>query len=98
MALYVGLRRARPVAAIIGYSGMLTSVADLTPLQIARPPVLLIHGTADPVVPVAALHDAESQLKQLGIEVKTHASSGLGHTVDPIGLGMGRDFAAHALR
>jgi phospholipase/carboxylesterase len=97
MALHVGLRREHSVATIVGYSGMLTGAAELARKEITKPPVLLVHGTADPVVPVAALHDAESQLKRLGVEVKTHISPGLGHSVDPVGLRLGRDFVAMAL-
>ena len=98
MALHVGLRRVRQVAAVVGYSGMLTGTSDLAGREITKPPVLLVHGTADPVVPVAALHHAESQLKRLGVGVRTHISSGLGHSVDPIGFRLGRDFVAEALR
>lgn len=98
MALHVALRRARPVAAVVGYSGMLTTTAELARSEFPKPPVMLVHGTADPVVPVAALHDAESQLKRLGVPVKTHVSHGLGHSVDPVGLRLGRDFVAEAFR
>ena len=97
MALHVGLRRPRDVAAIVGYSGMLTSAADLPRGDHAKPPVLLIHGTADPVVPVAALHAAEGELKRLGVAVTSHVSPGLGHSVDPVGLRLGRDFVAERL-
>lgn len=97
MALHVGLRRSRQVAAVVGYSGMLTSATDLAHRAFAKPRVLLVHGTADPVVPIAALHAAESELKRLGVEVQTHISHGLGHSVDPVGLRLGRDFVAAAL-
>ena len=97
MALHVGLRRPRQLAAIVGYSGMLAGSAELRHEQITRPPVLLVHGSHDPVVPVAALHSAESDLKRLGIEVTTHVSSGVGHSVDPVGLRLGRDFVSQAL-
>lgn len=95
MALHVGLRRARSVAAVVGYSGMLTATSDLA-ADFAKPPVLLVHGTADPVVPIAALHRAESELKRLGVPVTTHVSPGLAHSVDPVGLRLGRDFIAEA--
>ena len=95
MALHVGLRRPQRVAAIVGYSGMLTDAAHLA--DVPKPPVLLVHGSADPVVPVAALHMAEAELKRAGIDVKTHVSFGLGHSVDPVGLRLGRDFIAEAL-
>jgi phospholipase/carboxylesterase len=65
--------------------------------DITRPPVLLIHGAQDPVIPVAALHAAERDLKHLGIAVSTHISPGLGHSVDPAGLRLGRDFVGKAL-
>ena len=97
MALHVGLRRARQVAAVIGYSGMMTGVAELAHKPIAKPPVLLVHGSADPVVPVAALHAAESELRRLGVDVSIHVSRGLAHSVDPVGLRLGREFSAKAL-
>lgn len=96
MALHVGLRRPKAVAAVIGYSGMLTGVGDLARRDIPKPPVLLVHGSADPVVPVAALHMAESELRRLGVPVTTHVSFGVPHSVDPVGLRMGRDFVAEA--
>ena len=96
MALHVGLRRPRKVAAIVGYSGMLTSAAELSHIDHKKPPVLLVHGTADPVVPIAAMHMAKSDLKRLGVPVESHISYGVAHTVDPVGLRLGRDFVAKA--
>lgn len=97
MALHVGLRRAQPVAAIIGYSGMLTGGHELARVAITKPPVLLVHGSADPVVPVGALHAAQADLERLGIDVTTHIATGVGHSVDPVGLRMGGAFIAKAL-
>ena len=97
MALHVGLRRPQAVAAVVGYSGILTNMADVAHKKLAMPPVLLIHGTADPVVPIAALHRAESELTRLGVQVTTHVSQGIAHSIDPVGLKFGRDFVASAL-
>ena len=97
MALHVGLRRAHRVAAIVGYSGMLTGAPELSHQAITKPPVLLIHGSADPIVPVSALHAAERELRRLQIDVTTHVSPGLGHSVDPVGIRLGGDFVAKAL-
>lgn len=96
MALHVGLRRKQAVAAIVGYSGMLTGAAGLSREIESKPPVLLIHGSADSVVPVSALHAAEAALKKLDVTVTTHVSSGLGHSVDPIGLKLGGEFVIKA--
>ena len=92
MALYVGLRRKQRVAAIVGYSGMLTGGAELKYEIQSRPPVLLVHGSHDAIVPVAALHTAEAELKRLEVEVTTHVSNGIDHTVDPVGLRLGCEF------
>ncbi len=92
MALQVGLRRATKVAGLLGYSGALTGAADLAHQIITKPPVLLVHGSADPIVPVSALHAAEHALRQLGLNVATHVSAGLGHSVDPVGLRLGTEF------
>jgi phospholipase/carboxylesterase len=97
MALHVGLRRKQQLAAIVGYSGMLTGAAELAHATITEPPVLLIHGSADPIVPVSSLHTAKSALQRLGVEVTTHVSQGLGHSVDPVGLRLGGEFVQKAL-
>lgn len=98
MALHVGLRRPNPVAAIVGYSGMLTGSPDLSQQKISKPPILLVHGSADPVVPVSAMRTAEHELRNLGIDVTTHVSPGIGHSVDPVGLRLGADFIAKAFK
>lgn len=97
MALHVGLRRQHQIAGIVGYSGALTGAAELAHAKPTKPPVLLIHGSADTVVPVAALHTAKAALEQLGIDVTTHVSAGVGHSVDPIGLRLGGEFVARVL-
>lgn len=98
MALHVGLRRATKVAGILGYSGMLTGAAELAHQKITKPPVQLVHGSADPIVPVSALHAAEHALRRLGIDVATHVSAGLGHSVDPVGLRLGAEFVERVLK
>lgn len=94
MALHVGLRRKRQVASLVGYSGMLTGASDLAHVPITRPPVLLVHGDADPIVPVSALQYARTELGRLGVPVTSHVSRGLGHSVDAAGLRLGQDFIA----
>lgn len=98
MALHVGVRMLRQIAAIVGYSGMLTGGRELSQLPITTPPILLVHGSADPVVPVAALHAAKAQLEHLGIDVTSHISLGVGHSVDPVGLRMGGEFIGKAFK
>ena len=85
------------VAAVVADSGRLTGSAELAHRDFEKPPVLLVHGTADPVVPIAALHMAEGELKRLGVPVTTHISFGAAPSADPGGLRLGRLLGAGAV-
>ncbi len=63
MSLHVGLRRAKPLAGIDGYSGRLIGEETLADELRSKPPVLLMHGTADEIVPFDSLALAEAALK-----------------------------------
>jgi phospholipase/carboxylesterase len=97
MALQVGLRRQRQLAGIIGYSGMLADAPDPADPALTKPPVLLVHGDADPMIPVTALSQASESLQSLGVEVTTHVSRGLGHSIDEAGLRLGGQFLLRVL-
>jgi phospholipase/carboxylesterase len=97
MALHVGPRRPRPIAGIIGYSGMIADPEALAEELITQPPILLVHGDADEVLPVAAFHRAKLQLEALGFAVAAKVSAGLGHSVDAMGLELGASFLADHL-
>src|SRR6186997_1231838 len=84
MALHVGLRRAAAPAGIVGYSGLLAGPEHLGEIT-ARPPILLIHGEADDLIPVAALHMGREQLAGNGLLVEWHVRPGVGHGIDPEG-------------
>jgi phospholipase/carboxylesterase len=92
MALHVGPRRQSALAGIVGYSGMLADPDALAAEGVNKPPVLLVHGDADDVLPVAALHQADERLRALGFEVEAHVSRGLGHSLDDQGLQLGARF------
>jgi len=97
MSLHVGLRRETPLAGIIGISGALVAPERLASEIRSRPPVLLIHGTADDVVPFRSLEIAEGALAAAGVPVETHVSPGVGHTVSEDGLAAAAGFAARML-
>jgi phospholipase/carboxylesterase len=88
MALSAALSAAEPCGGVIGYSG---TYVEASPVA-SWPPVLLVHGTADTVVPFAALGDSEQRLRAGGIDVATLAIPGLGHGVDPQGIQAGLEF------
>ncbi|NQU59924.1 MAG: prolyl oligopeptidase family serine peptidase [Rhodospirillales bacterium] len=92
MALHVGLRRAKALAGILGYSGMLVGPELLADSIQSRPPVLLVHGDADDVLPVEALGQAVAGLQAAGVFVKHHTCPGLGHGLDDDGIRLGMEF------
>jgi len=94
MALYVGLRRARALAGIVGYSGVLVGRELLADAIKSRPPVLLVHGEDDPLVPVAALDEAAAGLTAVGVAVKAVRRPGLPHGIDDEGIRLGMEFLA----
>lgn len=95
LALHVALRRERTMAGVIGYSGMLIDAGE-TEVR-SRPPVLLVHGDADPMAPIAAFHHAEAALRRLRVAVTSHVSRGLGHSIDMDGLKLGGTFLSRVL-
>lgn len=85
-ALHTLLRRPDPCAAVVGFSGAVVASHKLTADIRSKPPVCLIHGDADNVVPFAQMADAEAALHTCGVEVEAHTRSGLAHGIDPEGL------------
>jgi phospholipase/carboxylesterase len=92
MSLLVGPRRAHPPAAILGFSGALLGAEDLPREARGRPPVMLVHGDADDVVPVDALFQAAAGLQGAEIPVQWIIRPGLPHSIDPYGIEAGGKF------
>ncbi|MDX1540934.1 MAG: phospholipase [Geminicoccaceae bacterium] len=96
-ALHVGLRRARPPAAIVGFSGALLGGELLAQEIVSRPPVFLAHGDQDPVVPVQALHVAVAALEAVDVPVRWSVRPGVAHGIDPGGLAKALQFLGEVL-
>src|SRR6267142_6336837 len=102
MALHVGLRRAAAPAAIVGYSGLFVLPNNAEPDAVvaeikSRPPVLLVHGDQDDLIPVEALFHATQALAALEVPTEFHISGGIGHGIDQEGLRHGGEFLNRAI-
>ncbi len=97
MALHCGLRRERQVAAIIGYSGALVAPDRLAEDIRSKPPVLLVHGDRDELLPAESTLEAVQGLSNAGVAVEWHFSAGVGHSIAQDGLDLGTSFLARAL-
>ena len=94
MGLHVGLRRVKPLAGIIGYSGALVGAELLADEIKSKPPVLLMHGNMDPIVPPDMMHHAEDTLKNAGVPVAAYLCPNLGHGLDDMCIQLGMEFLA----
>ena len=87
MALHVLPRREDPVAGICAFSGRLLQPEVLQDELLCRPPVLLVHGDQDDVVPPESMPQAAQALQESGWkEVYAHVMKGTGHGIAMDGL------------
>ena len=101
MALHLGLRRLQPPAAIVGYSGLLVLEEGKGPESLAgqvraKPPILLVHGDRDEVIPLDALFMSADALAAAQVPCEWHLSVGVGHGIDAEALRHGGLFLRRA--
>jgi phospholipase/carboxylesterase len=101
MALHVALRRPQPIAAVVGYSGILVleegkGADSLKPAVRAKPPILLVHGDRDDLIPLDALFLSTDTLAAAEVPCEWHLSAGIGHGIDGEGLRHGGLFLTRA--
>lgn len=92
MALHAGPQRPKRLACILGFSGLLADPAALKSGAVHKPPILLIHGDRDDLIPVAALFQAAQGLAAAEIPVEWHISKGIPHGIGPDGIELGLNF------
>ncbi len=97
MALSVVPARAEPVAGIVGFSGRLLEPEHFADNVRSRPPVLLVHGDADDMVPIGHFQEAGQTLQAAGFDVYAHVMKGTGHGIAPDGLSVALAFMAERL-
>ena len=97
MALHVLPRRDEPVAGIVGFSGRLLAPELLAAEAKVKPPVLLLHGDQDPMVPFQDMQLAGEALEAAGFTVYGHVMKGAGHGISPDGLSAALSFVKDRL-
>ena len=93
MSLHVAPRREDEVAGIVAFSGRLLRPDLLADEVVSRPPVLLIHGDQDDVVPPQSLPEAAEALQEAGWkDVYAHIMKGTAHGIAPDGVSVALAF------
>jgi len=98
MSLHVALRRTPAVAGIVGFSGLLVGADRLSEEAQSAPPILLVHGDADEMLPVSGLFEAAQGLAAAGLSAQWHVSEGVGHGIAEDGLELAAEFLVRVLR
>lgn len=96
--LHVGLRRARPLAAIVGFCGMLAEPETLAAEIRSRPPLFLAHGDKDETIPLDTFGRSVQALRDNGLQPELHIAKGVGHTIDTAGISQAWRFMYRAMR
>jgi phospholipase/carboxylesterase len=86
MSLHVGLRRSAAMSSIVGFSGRLIREDTLSDDMKSKPPIYLIHGDQDPMVPYSDTINAAKILKDLDVDVQSHISPNTPHSIAQDGL------------
>jgi phospholipase/carboxylesterase len=97
LSLHTILRREKEIAGLLGYSGALVAPHLLKDELKSKPPICLVHGEDDQIVPFDAFTQAVSVLQKQGIQVHGYSREGLGHGIDPAGIQIGRKFLKEVL-
>lgn len=97
MSLHVAVRRSEPVAGIVAFSGRLMFPERMGSEAQSQPPVLLVHGDADDVVPFEEMGKAGEALQAAGFEVYAHVQQGTAHGIAPDGLSVALAFIREKL-
>lgn len=87
MSLHAGLRLIEGLGGIVGYSGAMISPETLQDEKLKKlPPVLLVHGLSDPIVPAMASQYASSTIENAGGDVRYIQRPFLVHSIDDAGI------------
>jgi phospholipase/carboxylesterase len=98
LALHAGLRRPKQMAGIVAFSGALQGPETLPGEILSKPPVFLVHGDADTIVPYDSMANAKAALKAHEVPVKTLTRAGLGHAIDDDGVYEAGEFLSAVLQ
>lgn len=97
MSLHVAPRRPVAMAGVVAISGKLMRPQVLAQELKVRPPVLIMHGDRDDVVPFGEMQVAGNALVAAGFETFGHVMKGSGHGIAPDGLGVALQFLRERL-
>ena len=92
MSLRTLPKRTEPVAGLVAFSGRMLDPESFGETVVSKLPIILIHGDADDMVPIAHFDEAGQALQAAGFEVYGHIQRGTGHGIANDGLSVALSF------
>ena len=92
MSLHYALTNPNKIAGVIGYSGKIYDPSILENNIKSRPPIFLMHGDDDNIVPLEDMMEAKNFLTKNKVDLKTKIFKGCGHSIPTQGLSLGLEF------
>lgn len=93
LSMYTGIRRQKSPFAVLSFSGMMTETIETLKRELrSKPKILLIHGTADVVVPYNNLERTEDLLREFDINFESHSIDGMPHAINDEAIIYAREF------
>ena len=92
VALHLALKGKELIGGVMGFSGALPDRKDIAQHIKQKPPVLLLHGELDPVVPCLASEAAARALQEAGVETTLVIEPELAHAIGPVGFNTVTEF------
>jgi len=92
MSLHYALTNPNKIAGVIGYSGKIYDPSILENNIKSRPPIFLMHGDSDNIVPLEDMMEAKNFLTKNKVDLKTKIFKGCGHSIPTQGLSLGLEF------
>ena len=97
VSIHTAPRRKVALGGVVAFSGAMVTGDTLQAEVASKPPFVLVHGTADPVLPPSGSETAAEQLAKVGVPVSVHLLPGLGHGIDQRGLAIAIEFMKSVL-
>ena len=92
MSLHYSLTNNNIIAGVVGYSGKIYDPTLLEKNIKSKPPIFLMHGDDDNIVPLEEMLEAKNFLIKNKVNLKTKIFKGCGHTIPTQGLSLGLEF------
>jgi phospholipase/carboxylesterase len=92
MAMYTALKLEEECKAVIGFSGTVVSAEETIASCKSKPPVCMIHGTDDNIVPCTLGKFTVKILKQNGFNAEFHEIPNLTHSIEMHGIEIAKKF------